>query len=77
MSKKKDIIIQKLKAFLVVSVFVNLFLFFSLGLYFMSSVLDTWVIQHSLNRFCEEQKEVFSGDMYSPAYLCTFLPDSE
>jgi hypothetical protein len=77
MSKKKDLKIKKLKLGLGISGFLNLFLVFVLAVYLMSSVMDQWIIQKSLKRFCEEQKEIFSGEEYSPAYLCTFLPISE
>lgn len=77
MSKKLKAALLRFKLLLSVSAMLNLFLVFVIGLYIFSSAIDEWVIQHSLKRLCSHQKEVFSGEQYSPAYLCTFLPSPE
>lgn len=45
--------------------------------YLFTPMLDEWVIEKSLRRYCEGVKEAFEGQMYSPAYLCTFIEGSE
>lgn len=45
--------------------------------YLFTPLLDEWVIQKSLRRYCDGVKEVFEGQFYSPAYLCTFIEGSE
>ena len=47
-------------------------------IFLMTPVMDEWALPFVLNRYCEHQKEAFSGEFFTPAYLCTFLdPDQE
>ena len=62
-----------MKLFAAISGFLALLFGFTIVLYFVSPVMDEWIIKHSLQRFCKNQKETFAGEEYSPAYLCTFV----
>lgn len=44
-----------------------------ISIYLFTPVMDEWVLEKSLKRFCGTQKEQFNGEFYSPAYLCTFI----
>lgn len=48
-----------------------------ISLYLFTPLLDQWVIEKSLSRYCQTLKEEFSGETFSPAYLCTFIEGIE
>lgn len=60
-----------------ITLFSSIFLAFIVSLYLFTPILDEWVIEKSLNRYCDTIKEEFTGQFYSPAYLCTFIEGTE
>lgn len=61
----------------VITLVSSIFLAFIVSLYLFTPILDEWVIEKSLYRYCETVKEKFAGQFYSPAYLCTFIEGIE
>jgi|CXWL01.1.fsa_nt_gi hypothetical protein len=55
----------------------TIFLTIIVSLYLFTPVFDEWVIEKSLKRFCATQKEEFTGEFYSPAYICTIIEGIE
>lgn len=55
----------------------SLLMAFVISLYLFTPILDDWVLEKSLARYCSKVKEEFSGQFYSPAYLCTFIEGIE
>lgn len=68
---------MKIQTINTTTLFASLFLALVVSLYLFSSVFDEWVIQKSLKRYCERVKGDFQGEMYSPAYLCSFIEGVE
>lgn len=44
--------------------------------FLLTPVMDEWALPFVLERYCSHQKETFSGEFFSPAYLCTFLDET-
>jgi hypothetical protein len=61
----------------IITLVSSIALAFLVSLYLFTSSLDEWVIQKSLHRYCGTIKEDFSGQFYSPAYICTFIEGIE
>lgn len=68
---------MKIQTLNTTTLFASLFLALIIALYLFTPTFDEWVIEKSLKRFCELQKRDFQGEMFSPAYLCTFIEGVE
>jgi hypothetical protein len=60
-----------------ITLFASIFLAFLVSVYLFTPMLDQWAIEKSMTRYCSTVKEEFSGQFYSPAYLCTFIEGIE
>jgi len=45
--------------------------------YVFTPLLDEWVIEKSIGRFCDGVKEQFTGEEFSYEYLCLFVEGTE